>query len=453
MDATNFRNEANTPPNTPNNSPNEVSSPNEADPPEPAELPTEGELGLARLVREFMELPRPRVIKPRPQGRNDPDHPEIANDWQFCVLACPARGELLLVFGEVGSVAIPLRDTADGPIGTLNLDAMVDLLLCHLLRTFIDGVAGNLPQVEGCPWPYAPYRLGTHSPVLVEVFQQRLAQVGIQTIVFVADKASLTVQKIRQEAACYLSHIMNWGLQEAHRERAIMRSRQLPPRATLADLRLASPLPTWDEARELERPTHPLRINCQTCIPFGDEHYRLPSGWVQPAGGKSAIEFYETENSPHHLEWRTRIPDFGDMARLLVWSNARFPDRWWFLFGPNTARDLCELYMDARIEMLLDPPRGSPRYRQTLEPYRDLLTSLSYQWDSEMARASVYETRQIHIVREMQEHIKWKVPQGQIMTCHHAVLTLKRYGPTWYRLMPLFRIAVDNLNQDAPWLG
>lgn len=141
------------------------------------------------------------------------------------------------------------------------------------------------------------------------------------------------------------------------------------------------------------------------------------------------------------------------MARLLAWSNAHFPEQWMFLFGPNTERDLCELHNDVRVEMLLDPPPGSPRYRQTLGPWKGLLTPLRNWRGGEMAEATMREMQEICIVRQIQEYIRQAVPQGETMTCHHAVSVLRRYGKGWYQVMPHLRIAVDNMNQDAPRLG
>ena len=118
------------------------------------------------------------------------------------------------------------------------------------------------------------------------------------------------------------------------------------------------------------------------------------------------------------------------------------PESMRLLFGPPWTADIADTLKEARMSVLLDPPRGSPDY--------GFLARLD---DRTLARncrpATSEEQAQINQVREMQAKIRERVGAGRSPGSDVMKAILTEYGAGWDEMLPIYQLAVNTMDQGV----
>lgn len=126
--------------------------------------------------------------------------------------------------------------------------------------------------------------------------------------------------------------------------------------------------------------------------------------------------------------------------RRLVITGQDSPENMELLFGPNCRRDA--KHEETRIDILLDPPRGSPSY-----------ASHSCFDDKALGRsprpATDAEQRKITQVREMQEAIRQRVGAARRPSKEDMMAILTGPGPNWTAKLPMYTLAANTMDQGV----
>ncbi|KAF6819447.1 hypothetical protein CPLU01_13039 [Colletotrichum plurivorum] len=138
---------------------------------------------------------------------------------------------------------------------------------------------------------------------------------------------------------------------------------------------------------------------------------------------------------------RTKTEDLNKALRRLVLSGQDTPDKLKLLFGPEWRASQGKEHEDARMEILLDPPRGSPSYV--------FMRSWNKNRGPERAPrpATDAEQRRITLVRDMQEKIRQRVGAGKKPSDSDMQVILKSYGHNWTEHMETYQLAADTMKQ------
>ncbi|KAH9842151.1 CBR-SET-14 protein [Teratosphaeria destructans] len=113
----------------------------------------------------------------------------------------------------------------------------------------------------------------------------------------------------------------------------------------------------------------------------------------------STVSPYPSYSDAHHIH----------QVRRLVTTGKDTPENFRLLFGPDWERELEPVHEEARMEVLLDPPRGSPAYAMNAGLGVD---DGAPAWSPRPA--SEVEQQKIADVREMQAVVREKVGVGSV---------------------------------------
>lgn len=109
-------------------------------------------------------------------------------------------------------------------------------------------------------------------------------------------------------------------------------------------------------------------------------------------------------------------------------------------FGPNWCNDV--KHEDTRIDVLLDPPRGSPSY--AMNSFFDDETL-----DRSPRPATDAEQRRITEVKEMQETIRRRVGAGRRPSKQDMMTILTASGPNWTGKLSIYTLAANTMDQGV----
>lgn len=112
------------------------------------------------------------------------------------------------------------------------------------------------------------------------------------------------------------------------------------------------------------------------------------------------------------------------------------------IFGPNWRSSLGN-YDEARIEILLDPPRGSPSY--ALNKQQGLFDRL----ERSPRPATESEKQVITQVKEMQDVVRRKIGAGKSPSSSDMQVILSSYGPTWTSHLQTYMLAINTMDQGV----
>lgn len=113
------------------------------------------------------------------------------------------------------------------------------------------------------------------------------------------------------------------------------------------------------------------------------------------------------------------------------------------LFGPDWRRSIGKHHDEARLDVLLDPPRGSPSYalHQWLSPDNRLERS--------PRPATEAEQQMIGKVREMQGAVRQRIGAGKSPSSADMQAILSSYGPDWTSHVQTYTLAINTMDQGV----
>ncbi|KAK1529633.1 acyl-CoA dehydrogenase domain-containing protein [Colletotrichum paranaense] len=129
--------------------------------------------------------------------------------------------------------------------------------------------------------------------------------------------------------------------------------------------------------------------------------------------------------------------------RRLVIAGKDTPGYLRILFGPTFASEKKELER-VRLEVLIDPPRGSPMYVK-----QDLDDAGTKPPTRALRPASEAELETLKEVREIQEKVRQKVGVGRSPDTRVMQEVLMTFGPDWSEKLQLYMLAVNTMDQGV----
>ena len=134
------------------------------------------------------------------------------------------------------------------------------------------------------------------------------------------------------------------------------------------------------------------------------------------------------------------------MRRLVV-KGKDTADNIKLLFGPNEPDFVNRIHKNLRVEVLLDPPRGSPVYFTNLSEDKDIK---SFTWKPR--KPSAAELDHIGKVKAVQTSIK-RYMGGRDMSTHTnsdmMPVLLQHFGSSWNEGLPYYQDAINTMDQGV----
>jgi len=113
------------------------------------------------------------------------------------------------------------------------------------------------------------------------------------------------------------------------------------------------------------------------------------------------------------------------------------------LLGPQWVQN-SSFWEDARIDIFLNPPRGSPSFA-VHHTERATETGITFA----PRPASAEETAKIRSVREMQHKIRAHLGSRKEPTTQDMQTVLNSYGADWSALLQIYTLAVNTMDQGV----
>ncbi|OHE97096.1 hypothetical protein CORC01_07537 [Colletotrichum orchidophilum] len=413
---------------------------------------------MERAVREFKALRRPKTT---PTG--------LDNNWVFGVRHVDLNppGDLVLAVHPISSYLLQAgpAQILSQPTARDRAKAVVPLLL----QAFSNGRPGtDLPT-------FAPWSWSTDSPELAATIGPELAAAGIAgglqkvTVCSAADKAIL--DEAWSDVKDLLTRMTRGeGAPDAQTSGSANRTPAAvsPGDASrchgcgLSSDRFTEPmkkcsacLKAWYHSQDCQR-AH-WKQHKPTCLA------NRPAAQAAPAPAPStttrpgmdpSFNYYNNvaRKSPDgqsllrslHVDPITTNGGLELPLRRLIVAGKDTPENMRILFGPTFLSDMKGDQARLRIEVLLDPPRGSPMYAQ--QAYDDAGSEALVR---SVRPPSQAEEKTLREVREIQEKVKQKVGVGRSPDSGVMKDVLTSFGPNWPQKMQLYMLAVNTMDQGV----
>ncbi|KAK2014790.1 hypothetical protein LZ32DRAFT_690259 [Colletotrichum eremochloae] len=413
---------------------------------------------MEHTVRSFNALSRPRST---PTG--------LPNHWVFGVRHVPINPE-----GDLVVAVHPLIRYAltAGPAQILSLSSASEkakALVPLLLDAFLDGNRSNVahPRVGG-PF-HAPWSWNVDDPELTAAIMGELKRLGIKNALCSIEGCSAGEKEILDETWLAFLKDLTDVMQNAPKQH--MGPQAAIPSSSAVELGDRSKCHGCGSNRESF--AAPLKM-CSGC---GQAWYHSQDcqrqHWKQhkkacvanrsganapPASTPGAVN---TTADPYtyYNQIARQSPDVQQLLRALrldpgspegtakplrrlVITGQDSPENMQRLFGPGSLSTMKELHEKARIEALLDPPRGSPNY--VVNASTD---------DPALARSvrppTEAEQQKLQEVREMQQRIRQRVGAGKSPTSDDLKSILTSFGPNWVAKSSVYTLAANAMDQGV----
>lgn len=128
--------------------------------------------------------------------------------------------------------------------------------------------------------------------------------------------------------------------------------------------------------------------------------------------------------------------------RRLILAGKDTPENMELFYGPHWRAGMGKEHQESRMEILLNPPRGSPSYAMN-------------KWLDEGAPArsprpaTEDEKTKIQKIKEIQEKVRQRVGAGKQPSGSDMQAILKSFGAEWGTMMPLYTLAVNTMDQGV----
>ncbi|WYZ43703.1 hypothetical protein EsH8_VII_000139 [Colletotrichum jinshuiense] len=309
----------------------------------------------------------------------------LSNHWVFVIRRVPFKrpSDLVLAIHPQSSFMYQAGPAQILPLSTVSERA--EALIPFLFDIFIkcsDDPRGRQP---GDPQPFAPWTWATEDPELSAAVENGLKQHGV-----------------RKD----LCRVGTWSANE----KAVVDE-------TWSRLLEILAMSTGQDGQPLSEVTPGDRSRCHGC-------------------GLSADIFTET------LKQCSACKKACNPLRRLTLTGKDTPENIQLLFGPNWRRDLTQQHEEARIDILLDPPRGSPSYA-----LHSMLDDGAPSWTPRPATDAEKQT--VAQVRKLQEAIRKKAGAGNSPAREDMVDILTSLGPDWPAQLPNYQLAANAMDQGV----
>jgi hypothetical protein len=128
--------------------------------------------------------------------------------------------------------------------------------------------------------------------------------------------------------------------------------------------------------------------------------------------------------------------------RRLIVTGKDTPQNMTLLLGPNWKNTILKTYEEARLEVLINPPPGSPSY--VINFFHDKTTP----WFSPRP-ATAAENERLQNVLEMQNLIRQCLGPRKEPTSHDMMTILSRFGSKWDRALSDYQLAISTMDQGV----
>lgn len=115
------------------------------------------------------------------------------------------------------------------------------------------------------------------------------------------------------------------------------------------------------------------------------------------------------------------------------------------LFGPDWRSSIGKAHDETRLDVLIDPPRGSPSYAKYQSLYPDDRLERSPR------PATNVEKQVIGKAREMQDVVRRRIGAGNSPSTADMQAVLSSYGPDWDSDLQTYFLAINAMDQGV-WL-
>ncbi|KAK5132907.1 hypothetical protein LTR08_008353 [Meristemomyces frigidus] len=130
--------------------------------------------------------------------------------------------------------------------------------------------------------------------------------------------------------------------------------------------------------------------------------------------------------------------------RRLIITGKDNPANIKLLFGPQWAQTLQSTYDETRVEVLLDPPQGSPSYAMTHRSG----------WDTDAPvrlprPARETEQRKVDEVKAMQTRVRQRMGSRKEPNNADMMAVLDAFGAQWSDILPVYNLAMNTMDQGV----
>ncbi|KAF4635192.1 hypothetical protein G7Y89_g2901 [Cudoniella acicularis] len=401
---------------------------------------------MEAIVQKFNNLPR---VNKAPSSL-------VNNDWHFSIRHVPLDppGDLLIIVNP-GSHFV----CSQGPKQILSLPsnaAKADIIVSMLLEAFISGVDKGpdgkpLPDIP----PFAPWTWSTKDTALIPEIEARLTALGVRPELRTVRPRTHEENEISDERWAGLA-------------KALMDSLGLGNRAgkgTVFNLNN----PTGVICGGCKKDSSAFLTPLQRCARCREVFYCSrdcqKSDWKQhknlcgkdPKESGPSVSPLDYWNNTAHTSPEARalassinltLPQNGvnesglmmPMRRLII-AGKDTPENLQLLLGPKWKEEQ-SIYEEYRLEVLLQPPRGSPSYALTAS-YDDGVPTPSLQ------PATAEESEKIQAVRDMQARISRHLGSRKDPSMRDMQTILSSFGANWDEMVPIYQLATNTMDQNV----
>ncbi|GKT46271.1 uncharacterized protein ColSpa_06452 [Colletotrichum spaethianum] len=401
-------------------------------------------------ARSFNALPRPNTT---PTG--------LPNRWVFGIRHVPLNppGDLVV------AVHPPSRYIVQGGPGQIlslpSASAKAKALVPLLLDAFIHGHKSPGGAQTDDPQPFAPWAWSVDDPELAAAIEDELRLLGVNDALHSVEGCSVEEKKILDETWLkFLDKLVGMfpatssPLTVPPGDDSKCHGCGLDRGDFPAPLKMCSACKqAWYHSQDCQR--QHWKQHKKTCLanrsgPSASPH--STAGAAGSAGTKSdAYTYYNqfARSSPDaqsllrslHLD-PASAEGTAKPLRHLVITGLDSPENMKRLFGPNALDIMKEDHESARLEVFLDPPRGSPSYK--MSSYDDCSAL-----HRSMRPPTEVEQQKLQELRDMQQLIRQKVGVGKSPSKGDMQSILTSFGPNWPTKLQLYMLAVNTMDQGV----
>ncbi|KUJ11649.1 uncharacterized protein LY89DRAFT_722756 [Mollisia scopiformis] len=372
---------------------------------------------MAHLVASFNRLDRSKQL---PSGL-------LKNHWYFTIINTESRFQITTDRTQILSL----------PTDAAQTDVIVPLLL----GTFVKGLHRGSDILPDDVPPFAPFSWGTRSPDLARAIEVKLRALGVRLDLCTVQPGTKEQGEVADESWIKVMDLVTNTLGTA-----------LPQQASQGRC--------WFDEMFPVQQSILLLPECQRSD--WKEHKKACGERSRTSNGQqsSSMSGQALEPSDYYHRVARTIPEAKVLAdsinlplpprggglskpiRRLVITGKDTTQNLRLLLGPNW-QSASSTWSEARIEILLDAPIGSPSYAFHKRNDEGGLVSSP-------RSASVDETARIQTVREIQQAIRTRLGTRRQPTTQDMKAVLLTFGNNWGAMLPDYNLAVNTMDQGVP---
>lgn len=402
-------------------------------------------------MRSFNRLARPRTT---PSG--------LPNHWVFGVRHVPLE--------PPGDLVVAVHPRSDfflqgGPGQILSSSSVSDkaqALLPFLLDAFVKGSQSPLGSERTDPPPFAPWTWATEDPELAKALEELLSQYGVVNELCRVGTCSGDDKHILEEAwsGVYrtMTSLIGGGSAVTPGDTTRCHGCGLSGESFSEPLKKCSACgKAWYHSQDCQR-KH-WKKHKPACLANRPTKPKTDSSASSASAAGSKVDAHKYYNTTARLSSEaqalmstlylsfppspTATEGIAKPLRSLIYAGKDTPENMQALFGPDWRRSIGKHHDEARLDVLLDPPRGSPSYalHQWLSPDNRLERSPRPATDAEQ--------QMIGKVREMQDAVRRRIGAGKSPSSADMQAILSSYGLDWTSHVQTYTLAINAMDQGV----